>query len=65
MTTPKLTLTTDKESVIWNEKVTVTATNERGEPVVCNWTVNDLSVMPYSAKNPWTDNPALRSRAQK
>ena len=33
VTTPKLTLTTDKESVIWNEKVTVTATNEKGEPV--------------------------------
>lgn len=59
VTTPKLTLTTDKESVIWNEKVTVTATNEKGEPVVCNWTVNDPSVMPYSAKNPWDGQSSI------
>ena len=59
VTTPKLTLTTDKESVIWNEKVTVTATNEKGEPVVCNWTVNDPSVMPYRAKNPWDGQSSI------
>ena len=59
VTTPKLTLTTDKESVIWNEKVTVTATNEKGEPVVCNWKVSDPSVTLYSAKYSWDEQTSI------
>ena len=53
VTTPKLTLTMEEKSAIWSEKATVTATNEKGEPVVCNWTVNDPSVTLYSSRYSW------------
>lgn len=59
VTAPKLTLAMDKESVIWSEKVTVTATNEKDEPVACNWTVNDPSVTLYSSRYSWDEQTSV------
>jgi len=59
VTAPKLTLTMDKESVVWSQKVAVTATNEKDEPVVCNWKVSDPSVTLYSAKYSWDEQTSI------